>query len=204
MSEEVVNQADPDARIHHRNSDSAGEMLLSPADIHYMPCAGTKDDVNRNTADIAQEVQPMDLCDEKACLQVVEKGGVYFSLDNGRLGLLKRLQREGRCARVRVEQVPLKNVSPGLQDVMVVPVQPVRQRGRLYGKGPLKLLNILHLERRTSLTSVNSATGITDDDTDDSDFQVTDSECDWSADVRDSSSMLSSGDDTEGEGDNLL
>ncbi|XP_067672236.1 uncharacterized protein [Haliotis asinina] len=202
MSEEVVNQSAPDARNHPRISDSGVEMMLSPADIQFMPCAGIRDDVNHNTADIAHEAQPMDLCDEKACLQVVEKGGVYFSLDNARLGLLKRLQREGRCTRVRVEQVPLKNVSPGVQEMMAVPVQPVRQRGRLYGKGPLKLLNILHLERRTSLTSVNSA--ITDDDTDDSDFQVTDSECDWSADVRDSSSMMSSGDDTEAEGDNIL
>ncbi|XP_046550062.1 uncharacterized protein LOC124259885 [Haliotis rubra] len=202
MSEEVVNQSAPDARTHPRNSDSGGEMMLSPADIQFMPCAGIRDDVKHNTADIAHEVQPMDLCDEKAGLKVVEKGGVYFSLDNARLGLLKRLQREGRCTRVRVEQVPLKNVSPGVQDMMAVPVQPVRQRGRLYGKGPMKLLNILHLERRTSLTSVNSA--ITDDDTDDSDFQVTDSECDWSADVRDSSSLMSSGEDTEAEGDNML
>jgi len=54
-------------------------------------------------------------------LQVVKKCGHYFTLDNTRLYMLRRMEEEGHCRVVPVDQVVLKKVPEAVQRMMIVP-----------------------------------------------------------------------------------
>ncbi|ESP04640.1 hypothetical protein LOTGIDRAFT_170609 [Lottia gigantea] len=56
-------------------------------------------------------------------LQVTQKDGKYFTLNNTRLHLFKRLQEMGYCSKVYVEKIPLCDIPCGIRDMMTVSVE---------------------------------------------------------------------------------
>ena len=55
-------------------------------------------------------------------LQVAEKDGHFFTLNNTRLDLFRRLQDEGYCRKVTAEKIPLDQIPLGIQQMMIVPL----------------------------------------------------------------------------------
>lgn len=97
-------------------------MFLSPSSIHFTSCTGhlSIEDITRERDIIEASrhfVQNMD----RARLQVAEKDGHYFTLNNTRLLVFRRLEEEGRCNRVRVDCVPLNAIPQGIRMMMVAP-----------------------------------------------------------------------------------
>ncbi|XP_053378895.1 uncharacterized protein LOC123562532 [Mercenaria mercenaria] len=54
-------------------------------------------------------------------LQVVKKGGFYFTLNDAKLHVYRRLEKLGRCSSVEVEKVSLKEVPEGIRNLMTAP-----------------------------------------------------------------------------------
>ena len=63
------------------------------------------------------------------CLQVVEKDGHWFALNNSQLELCRRLEAHGKCKRVKVDVVPITEVPVQLRNMMVVPPSE-KQKGK--------------------------------------------------------------------------
>ncbi|KAH9498921.1 hypothetical protein Btru_005332 [Bulinus truncatus] len=62
-------------------------------------------------------------------LQVVEKDGHYFTLNNTRLQVCQWLETRGHCTTVRIDTVPLKSVPDGIKRMMVVPSTIIQSPG---------------------------------------------------------------------------
>lgn len=97
-------------------------MFLSPSSIHFTSCTGhlSIEEITRERDIIEASrhfVQNMD----RARLQVAEKDGHYFTLNNTRLLVFRRLEEEGRCSRVKVDCVPLNAIPQGIRMMMVAP-----------------------------------------------------------------------------------
>ena len=56
-------------------------------------------------------------------IQVVQKNGEYFTLNNAQLEIFKRLEKEGKCTRVKVEVLPLSGVPEHVREMMVIPLR---------------------------------------------------------------------------------
>ena len=61
-------------------------------------------------------------------VQVAEKNGFWFALNNSYLHIIKDLEKQGKCAKIRVEVVPLSRVPETLQKGMVVDDGKTRER----------------------------------------------------------------------------
>ena len=57
-------------------------------------------------------------------LQVVEKEGTWFTLNNAHLELCRYLEGDGTCKRVRVHVVPLSEVPKNVRNMMIPPISP--------------------------------------------------------------------------------
>lgn len=92
-------------------------LTLAPSDIHFLQQPGllTPDDealkalIRRFEGRIPK-------------VQVAEKDGAWFALNNSYLHIARDLERRGQCARVGVEVVPLTRVPKTLQESMIAPV----------------------------------------------------------------------------------
>ncbi|KAK2140793.1 hypothetical protein LSH36_1247g00011 [Paralvinella palmiformis] len=54
-------------------------------------------------------------------LQVVEKDGCWFTLNNAQLDLCRILERDGKCTKVKVDIVPLSTIPRVVRGMMRVP-----------------------------------------------------------------------------------
>ena len=61
-------------------------------------------------------------------IQVVEKDGHWFALNNSQLELCRRLEAHGTCTRVKVDVVPITEVPVQLRNMMVVPPSTSQQK----------------------------------------------------------------------------
>ncbi|CAL1531325.1 unnamed protein product [Lymnaea stagnalis] len=97
-------------------------MYLSPSQVHFTSCidslGASKMAADSHISDVYREMR-MQRCYPR--LQVVKKCGYYFTLDNTRLYMLRRMEEEGHCKLVLVDQVLLKKVPEAVQDMMVPP-----------------------------------------------------------------------------------
>lgn len=102
-------------------------MILAPSDIHFLqdtnnglltPDEGAMADLSNRFLQ-GQERIPK--------VQVTEKNGFWFALNNSYLHIIKDLEKQGKCAKIRVEVVPLSRVPETLQKGMVVDDGKTRQ-----------------------------------------------------------------------------
>lgn len=63
-------------------------------------------------------------------LQVVKKDGFYFTLNDAKLQVYRHLEKLGRCGRVEVEKIALKEVPEGIQNLMTAPDTVPNFKGR--------------------------------------------------------------------------
>lgn len=96
-------------------------MFLSPSTIHFTHC-----EVGQGLPDITKDTDMEELCrrllknGECPKLQVAEKDGQYFTLNNTRLQVFRWLESAGRCKRVKVDRVPLRVIPEGIRKLMTV------------------------------------------------------------------------------------
>ena len=100
-------------------------MFMAPSNIHYMT---SQDDNNfivdggpdrQDIVDLSRKIiQNGDKCPK---VQVVEKDGFWFTLNNSQLDLCRRLEIDGKCTRVKVDLVPLTDVPEQVLLMMVAP-----------------------------------------------------------------------------------
>ncbi|GFR60131.1 hypothetical protein ElyMa_003523200 [Elysia marginata] len=97
-------------------------MFLSPSQVHFTSCIdhlGTsKMAADSHISDVYME---MKMQRRFPRLQVVKKCGHYFTLDNTRLYMFRRMEEEGHCKLVPVDIILLKKVPEAVQDMMVLP-----------------------------------------------------------------------------------
>ncbi|RUS76319.1 hypothetical protein EGW08_015926 [Elysia chlorotica] len=115
-------------------------MLLSPSQVHFTSCIDSLG-TSKMAADshISDVYMDMKMQRRFPRLQVVKKSGHYFTLDNTRLYMFRRMEEEGHCKFVPVDMVLLKKVPEAVQDMMVLPsgipeqqsARPERKRFRL-------------------------------------------------------------------------
>lgn len=95
-------------------------MFLAPSDVHYV----------RDSDNGLQEMPEEALINKLSNLmlqnkgsfptiQVVQKGGAYFALNNSYLHVFRELERRGKCKRMKVDLVPLSKVPVLVQKCMV-------------------------------------------------------------------------------------
>ena len=104
------------ARLGNYNS-----MLLSPSSIYFI-CDGKSNVLtqvlDKSVLDVSRQVV---LNGDAPRLQVVQKDGHYFTLNNAQLQLCRHLEKDGMCSRVKVEVVPLTDVPEDVRRMMVIP-----------------------------------------------------------------------------------
>lgn len=107
---------------------SARTMILAPSDIHFLqdtnnglltPDEGTMADLSCRFLQGHERIPKV---------QVTEKNGFWFALNNSYLHIIKDLEKQGKCAKIRVEVVPLSRVPETLQKGMIVQGDKLRQK----------------------------------------------------------------------------
>ncbi|KAL1414281.1 hypothetical protein MTO96_030516 [Rhipicephalus appendiculatus] len=93
-------------------------MLLAPSEIHFLHDAGScvlSPDVVDELGQRLEENRG-----RVPRIQVVEKDGSWFALNDSYLRVYRELERQGRCPRVNVTVVSLNKVPQDLQKGMTV------------------------------------------------------------------------------------
>lgn len=95
------------------------EMLLAPSSIHFI-----KDSTNgvltpdqTVVADLSNKFEGNQ--DKLPKIQVAQKDGSWFALNNSCLHVFRELEKQGKCLQIRVEVVPLSKVPYSVQEGMV-------------------------------------------------------------------------------------
>ncbi|XP_023235277.1 uncharacterized protein LOC111634674 isoform X3 [Centruroides sculpturatus] len=95
-------------------------MLLAPSSIHFI-----KDSTNgvltpdqTVVADLSNKFEGNQ--DKLPKIQVAQKDGSWFALNNSCLHVFRELEKQGKCLQIRVEVVPLSKVPYSVQEGMVV------------------------------------------------------------------------------------
>ncbi|XP_069125668.1 uncharacterized protein [Argopecten irradians] len=97
-------------------------MYLSPSNIHFTQCTG-ETDIGDLTKDVDLERLTATF-ENKGTLpkiQVVEKEGHYFTLNNIQLQVFRKLEEKGHCQNVKVEVIATKRVPVAIRDLMTLP-----------------------------------------------------------------------------------
>ncbi|XP_033738062.1 histone chaperone RTT106-like [Pecten maximus] len=97
-------------------------MYLPPSSIHFTHCTG-ETDIGDLTKDIDLERLTAKF-ENKGTLpkiQVVEKDGHYFTLNNIQLQVFRKLEEKGHCQNVKVEVIATKRVPVAIRDLMTLP-----------------------------------------------------------------------------------
>lgn len=92
---------------------------LSPSEINFLIESGDGNNIEPDTSvltDLSRQ-----FIEKKTIpkLQVSEKNGSWFALNNTSLHVVKELERQGKCSSVQVEIVPLSKVPISLQKGML-------------------------------------------------------------------------------------
>ncbi|XP_060074629.1 myelin transcription factor 1-like protein [Ylistrum balloti] len=97
-------------------------MYLAPSSIHFTQCTG-ETDVGDITKDIDLErlTAKFESKDTLPKIQVVEKDGHYFTLNNIQLQVFRKLEERGHCQNVKVEVIATKRVPVAIRDLMILP-----------------------------------------------------------------------------------
>lgn len=99
-------------------------MFLAPSHIHFTDCTGLlalhEITPEESFIEISRKIVQKGDCPK---LQVVEKAGNFFTLNNTQLHVFRRLEAQGKCPRVRVDKVPLSEIPEGILRMMVIPVK---------------------------------------------------------------------------------
>ncbi|GFO12887.1 hypothetical protein PoB_003939200 [Plakobranchus ocellatus] len=97
-------------------------MFLSPSQVHFTSCIDSLG-TSKMAADshISDVYMEMKMHRSFPRLQVVKKCGHYFTLDNTRLYMFRRMEEEGHCKLVPVDKVLLKKVPEAVQNMMILP-----------------------------------------------------------------------------------
>ncbi|KAK6169006.1 hypothetical protein SNE40_020139 [Patella caerulea] len=99
-------------------------------------------------------------------LQVTEKDGQYFTLNNTRLHLFKRLQDMGYCSKVTVEKIPLSEIPCGIREMMIV-TQETTFKPKQHGSKRCGYLPVDQKDQdRKSDSDLSSEDDLDDDDSD--------------------------------------
>ncbi|XP_059155859.1 uncharacterized protein LOC131940945 [Physella acuta] len=97
-------------------------MFVAPSTVLYTTCPGAPGlECLTSDAELEELSKKLMANSEGLRLQVVEKDGHYFTLNNTRLQVCQWLETRGHCTTVRIETVPLKSVPDGIKRMMVVP-----------------------------------------------------------------------------------
>ncbi|XP_046365015.1 uncharacterized protein [Haliotis cracherodii] len=151
-------------------------MFLSPSTIHFTHC-----EVGQGLPDITKDTDMEELCrrllknGECPKLQVAEKDGQYFTLNNTRLQVFRWLESAGRCKRVKVDRVPLRVIPEGIRKLMTVGGM---KDGLDEGEGRTKTITYKPVEQRKTCWSndddddMEDGNGSDDSDEEDSDSDV--------------------------------
>ncbi|CAG5117391.1 unnamed protein product, partial [Candidula unifasciata] len=97
-------------------------MFVAPSTVLFTNCPGAPGLETLTTNSELEELSKKLMANSEGLrLQVVEKDGHYFTLNNTRLQVCQWLETRGQCRTVRIETVPLKSVPEGIKQMMVVP-----------------------------------------------------------------------------------
>ena len=96
-------------------------MYLSPSMVHFIHGADKtiiSHSIDRSILDVSRKILQNG---DYPKIQVVEKEGLWFTLNNSQLELCRRLEQEGSCTRVKVDVVPITEVPEDVRRMMVIP-----------------------------------------------------------------------------------
>ncbi|KAL3875479.1 hypothetical protein ACJMK2_033425 [Sinanodonta woodiana] len=97
-------------------------LFLSPSNINFTNCIDhvTMPDLtmNKKIMDITRKFIARGSYPK---LQVVEKDGHYFTLNDTKLMIFRHLEKMGQCEYVQVEKVSRKDVPEGIRNMMTIP-----------------------------------------------------------------------------------
>lgn len=102
---------------HHSNPNNFTQ--LTPSQIHFVRDYSThcfEPDANLLNA-LSSQISKLN---ELPKIQVVERNGAWFALNNSYLHVLRELEKQGKCLRTQVDVVPLSRVPKTVQETMVV------------------------------------------------------------------------------------
>ncbi|CAH1795532.1 unnamed protein product [Owenia fusiformis] len=162
-------------------------MFLPPSNIHYIQTAG-----KNNLMDQAMNQEILEIHSKKILengdfpkIQVVEKGGHWFALNNSQLELCRKLEKEGKCSKVKIDILPLNQIPIDIAKMMIVTddIEPQYEKGSS-NKGYHKLdqADGDTLQVKSDSTSATSEEECETYGTSSHSDVETDSECDWSVD----------------------
>lgn len=95
-------------------------------------------------------------------VQIVEKEGHWFALNSAQLELCRRLERDGLCAKVKVDVVPSHEVPLNVRNLMTLPAY----------NAVMKSKEVEEEEEKGQLTSKSNIDSDDDDDDDDDEDNV--------------------------------
>ncbi|XP_067671938.1 uncharacterized protein [Haliotis asinina] len=95
------------------------EVRLVPSRIHFTNCLDPQ--ALHDEGVMGEFCRKVVERGEYPRLQVAEKDGHFFTLNNTRLHLFRRLEELGHCRKVKVERIPLKEIPEGIRQMMTPP-----------------------------------------------------------------------------------
>ncbi|CAN8002528.1 unnamed protein product, partial [Ixodes hexagonus] len=95
-------------------------MLLAPSEIHFLHDSASSYILTPDVIDDVGHQLLQQNNDRVPRIQVVEKDGSWFALNDSYLRVYRELEKQGRCPKIRVEVVALSKVPQNVQKGMIV------------------------------------------------------------------------------------
>lgn len=106
-------------------------MFLTPSSINFTNCTGqTTIEEMTSEKDIEQLTRKYIEKGYYPKLQVAEKEGHFYTLNNTQLQVFRRLEKDGHCKRVKVECISIKRIPEGIREMMTVPNHTFKNKGK--------------------------------------------------------------------------
>ncbi|KAK3593340.1 hypothetical protein CHS0354_031403 [Potamilus streckersoni] len=172
-------------------------LFLSPSNINFTNCIDhvTMPDLtmNKKIMDITRKFIARGSYPK---LQVVEKDGHYFTLNDTKLMIFRHLEKMGQCEYVQVEKVSRKDVPEGIRNMMTLPSDPeseYKTKGEVKRKKKGKYQSVLTSDSGHEETN---GSGVEESESSDSSDSYDDF-YDWSEEDADDTEIDSSSEEEE-------
>ncbi|XP_064642702.1 nucleolar transcription factor 1-like isoform X2 [Lineus longissimus] len=180
------------------------QKYLEPSCIYYITSEVNNMTAGNKDYDVREISKKVLVNGDIPKVQVVEKDGHWFTLNNLQLEVCQRLQQDGRCKKVKADIIPISEIPDELLKLMVLPNKPKDNSSDAHGTSDTSRATGRGYQRLGQKEREKHAHNDDDDDDDDddttddgdddsdgsdssSDCDDAESDYDWSEEAQDSS-----------------
>ncbi|XP_074648234.1 uncharacterized protein LOC141903809 [Tubulanus polymorphus] len=102
----------------------ASTLFLPPSTIHFMTCERNNMTADNRDFDVFEISRKVIENGDYPKVQIVQKDGNWFTLNNLQLEVCRRLEQDGLCTQVKADIIPISEIPDELRKMMVLPQNP--------------------------------------------------------------------------------